>query len=1144
MRYAWIYCALILGITALNAAEEVRSPKINNWYTWKNKGSRGKLVRQKPNAQYPQGAVRFDVAPGEGKYAASTYGNEKVTPDKAVKIIVTVMFSGDVNKNVKVTLSLNGKIADGNWYSAFGKQIRPPVKAQFAVTPGKESQAQLELDLTRYNLPQLAMLTPFVSVSDLERGSVAVTGFKFITDEGGKIAPAPKVDSNIGKLQARKGAFKDFSWAAPINWDNFRRQMDYTAIGLNIVKLTPAMQYAAVVWPDDLAVEAGYSSGKWQIASGKKGDMKAAAVIEGDNIDMACCGTAVIFRDSAGKYTFVSGGLANTGATLMLPEGVKTPEVKQIYIGGHALLYCLAEEAQKELDRALKLYKDNIDSVRAHWQSRSKEWLWNQRIEFYTSSVKKVKDEATAFSDGFLPVIAADPILRDRYGWLIWMINGQYSTTGGYFGGEFRKNYYTYYNGRGEIAESLRFAQRLTLLVARARRIAGAAFTEGKAADKLLAAGWTSALADVPLKAGLPKVSNSRKLRMAQGEGESAILVLTSAVSPVENIRIKVTAEQAGSPQVKLYSVKYLSMESAGTPHLPLGVEGDREVADICIPVDKDSNFSLQPHTNLPVLVNVIAGDKTAPGKYNYTCSIQCADGKNIALPLEVVVDNFNPGYKRLASIAGLANKEITDWYPAEFQKTARLNLSEALLECRIMPLQLYSWGAPSPFFEDLPALMKKGLDGVIVSSGMQGLVDPAADLVKFVELYGSKDGKNFVRIPAEVKYAVRKGKVLDAQDITVKPLQKVSDYRYLKVHNTKEIKGVRSQYCQAFLMRESSPPLLKLSFADGKSQDLVESVRAIQSDKKPESGSFDQAQKITSLFFDNYLPRSNRASVLFESGNRDVAEIRLYNNRASVISANIKGNYDAVRRVVGKDMPIYLYGFDEANELEHSNLRVAMKRAKQIAPGIKLVTTACNLKADMDLYELLDIHCVCNAYAIPRLQREIAKKYGTVFWTYVGGGGYYPSGNFERVDQPRINSRAFFWSMLCFDYISGFLYWDINMWRQNKKLLSEPVFDWSKWNCSHGDYSGMGALFYPGPEGTIYPSLRSWTLRDGVEDVNVYRYAQELLKKYPNTLKKLELDAIGSEIARSMTVWCQDIDKLENLREKLYNLVNSIEKK
>ena len=1128
----------------VTGAEEVYTPKLNGWFTWKASKSRAKFIRTKPNAQYPHGMVRFEAVPGSGKYAASTYGNEKITPDKAVKIIVTVKFSEDVNKDVKVGLSLNGKIADGKWYAAFGKQVRPPLKAQFAVTPGKESKAMLELDLTKYDLPQLAMLSPFVSVNDLESGSVSVVKCEFITGEGGKITPAIKVDSNIGNLQARKGAFKDFTWPALINWDNFRRQMDYTAIGLNIVKLTPAMQNAAVVWPDDLAVEAKYISGKWQIVSGKKSDMKAAAVIEGDNIDMACCGTAVIFRDSAGKYTFVSGGLANTGATLMLPEKVKTPEVKQIYIGGHALLYCLAEEAQKELDKALKLYKDNASSVKAHWQNSPKERLWTQRIEFYTSSIKKVKDEATAFCDGFLPVIAADPILRDRYGWLLWMINGQYSTPGGYFGGEFRKNYYTYYNGRGEIAETLRFAQRLTYLVARARRVTGAAFTEGKAADKLLAAGWTSALADVPFKAGLPRVSSSRKLRMAQGEGESAILVLTSAVFPVDNISIGIAAEKAGSPQVQLYSVKYLSMESAGTPHLPLGVEGDREVADICIPISKESKFSLPPHTNLPVLVNVIADDKTVPGKYNYTCLIKCADGKTIKLPLEVTVDNFNPGYKRLASIAGLSTKEIANWYPAEFQKTARLNLSEILLECKIMPLQLYSWGAPSPFFEDLSTLMKKGLDGVIVSSGMQGLVDPTADLVKFVELYGSKDGKSFVRIPAEVKYATRKEKVLDAQDIIVKPLQKVSDYRYLKVHNTKEVKNVRKQYCQAFLMRNSSPPLLQLTTADGKSRGLVENVRAIQNDKKPESGSFDQAAKLTTLFFDNFLPRNNRASVLFESGNKDVTEIRLYNNRASVISANIKSNYDAVRKVVGKDLPIYLYGFDEATEFEHNNLRQAMKRAKQITPGVKLVTTASNLKADMDLYELVDIHCVNNAYAIPRLQQEIAKKYGTVFWTYVGGGGYYPSGNFERVDQPRINSRAFFWGMISFDYISGFIYWDINMWRQNKKLAADLVFDWSKWDCSHGDYSGMSALFYPGPEGKIYPSLRSWTMRDGVEDVNVYRYAKELLKKYPDPLKKKELDAIGAGIARSVTIWCQDIDKLENLREKLYNLVNSIEKK
>ena len=66
----------------VTGAEEVYTPKLNGWFTWKASKSRAKFIRTKPNAQYPHGMVRFEAVPGSGKYAASTYGNEKITPDK------------------------------------------------------------------------------------------------------------------------------------------------------------------------------------------------------------------------------------------------------------------------------------------------------------------------------------------------------------------------------------------------------------------------------------------------------------------------------------------------------------------------------------------------------------------------------------------------------------------------------------------------------------------------------------------------------------------------------------------------------------------------------------------------------------------------------------------------------------------------------------------------------------------------------------------------------------------------------------------------------------------------------------------------------------------------------------------------------
>ncbi|MBR4673401.1 MAG: DUF4091 domain-containing protein [Victivallales bacterium] len=940
-------------------------------------------------------------------------------------------------------------------------------------------------------------------------------------------------------LTVRPGVFKEFQWPTPITLDKFKRQMDHTALGLNIVKLTPSMETAAVQWPDGSIVNASFANGRWDISNGKEGQMTKAASIEGDEITMACCGTAVLFKDKNGECTFVQGGISNIQATLALPKNVNTPVVTQLYIGGYGVLYCLAMEAERELEQATKLYQENMEYIKARW-SNSTEWHWKQKIEFYKSSLTKLKNECVEATQGFIPTIVADPILRDRYSGILYLLTSQYTSSGGYLGGEFRNNYYKYYSGRGEVVEAMRFAQRLVELVSRARRIYGAPFKEGVASGTLLAAGWASPLADVPRRAGLPSLASTKQLRMFKGEAESAILVLSSGAQPIEGIELSITPNTPNAPQVQIYRVEYITLEASGAPQLPFTKGGDEQVADICIPMKAGDKISLPPYSNQPLFFNFIAPENSTSGDFTYECTIKPHEGAPITLPIQTKVEKITPGYKRIKSIGGLNTKEIEKWYPEQYKVPARKNLASAMLECKIGPLGLYMWGAPSPLIEDIPELLKKGLDGVVLSSGLCGLVDPAKDLVEYVELYGSKDGIKFEKLPSKTRYDARKSEALDAMDLIVTPESSLADYRYIKIHSTKEKN--QSQQCQSFLIRASAPPFLELTYQDGTQAPQTDSVRYIQPDKKPERGAFSTANPIVeTLFFDSYRPGSNRPSVLIDTEGKNVTSIRLFNRRASSISANIKQNYKKLRDVVGDEMTVYVYGFDEANETENANLREALIRTKKLVPGVKTITTAANVKVNMDLYELLDIHCPSNANSMPRLHREIHKKYGTEFWTYVGGGGYYPFGNFERVDQPRINSRAFLWSMICFDYISGFLYWDIDCWGSNRSMAKDEYFDWTKWNPSHGDHNGMGAIFYPGPKGDIYPSLRAWTLRDGIEDVNAFRFATELLRAHPNVDKQVILDEIGRGFAQSHSIWCHEIDTMKLLRDRLYDLIQEL---
>ena len=94
---------------------------------------------------------------------------------------------------------------------------------------------------------------------------------------------------------------------------------------------------------------------------------------------------------------------------------------------------------------------------------------------------------------------------------------------------------------------------------------------------------------------------------------------------------------------------------------------------------------------------------------------------------------------------------------------------------------------------------------------------------------------------------------------------------------------------------------------------------------------------------------------------------------------------------------------------------------------------------------------------------------------------------------------------------------------------------DWSLWYCAHGNDNGMQALFYPGKDGLIYPSLRATAIRDGLEDVDLFRQARDLAE---TPADKAEVEAIRNGFAKSMSVYCQDIAVMEKFRTRLYNLL------
>ena len=814
-----------------------------------------------------------------------------------------------------------------------------------------------------------------------------------------------------------------------------------------------------------------------------------------------------------------------------MPEGIDTPEIKNIYIADNALLWCFADEAEKRLERAAALYTSQLPVIREAWGSNSQERSWKNKLNFYRRMLQQAKADAVAASDGFLPALVADPILRDRYNWLIWMASMQFADEGGYFGGEFRKIWFQKLDDRGEIYSSLIFADKLEKLVARSRRATGAAFKEGAEWKKLLAAGFTSPLELVPLRAGLPvDLRRSANLRAARGEGESLQLVLTAGRDTVKDVSIRVTADSPDAPPVRMEKIDYIYLMETANPQLPLSRGGDVPEPDVCIPLNPEERFAVGGHCNQPVLLTAQCAPKSTPGTYSYTVTVLVKGADVMTLPFSLKVEAVTLG-RRFPNMAGFRMNSINSWYGADKAQIARRNMMKAMMLYRLEPLDLYVF---SPDSTDLEWGLKNGLQAVNLGQ-FAGFASPEPGMIKFIELYGSVDGKTFERIPAEVRLVKRDpNNQLSDTDLVIVPKRSMKKYRFCKVHY-RETRGWYDRSPLAFF---------KLYPAQGAAVEIngsepVNDIRVIQPDRVVISSGMEQAEQAGFIAFDSLRSGKNLASVLWEKGDGEITSIRLINRCIEFAYQGLKEKYDAARAHAGKDLTLYLYGFDETGAHLNGRLLSALKNVKAAFPDVKTVSTVANAIAMPEIYDYLDFHCPSNAYALPRYEAALAATHHAKFWTYVGGGGYYPFGNFERVDQPRINSRAFFWEAIAFDHIKGFLYWHGHMWRNNKQLSGgERDVDWSLWNSTHGDNNGMGALFYPGRDGIIYPSLRASTIRDGIEDVELFRMAQAQVK---NQKDRDELEAIRRGFARSMSVYCQDPVEMERLRGRLFDLLEKV---
>ena len=1117
-------CAVAAVVFALPLAAATMN--VHGWNTWQRPEDGGIFERIQPDGERG-GMLKILPDPGKKRYSLQVYGHDPARPDQKKKYTVKLICSKDLNPGVTILFVLKAKDDTGRWYNP----VPQPISTSLSAVPGSEQQMTLEFDLKAEKATKIAYVVPCVVVKDLTSGTVIISGCEVET-ETSKWQPPPRpVGPGVAGFTRRDDALQEFSWPSTIPLAKFARMIRFTAIGLNIFELTPGRKGAAIQWPDGQTVKVSWNGENWIVEQGTAPALKKVAVLSGNKLVAAFDGTGVVFRTEDGKLHRVEGGFESADAALLMPEGVDTPKIKSIYIADNALLWCFADEAEKRLERAAGLFTCQLPVIREACGSNSQERSWTSKLNLYRHILRQAKAEAVSACDGFLPALVADPSLRDRYNWLVWMASMQFADEGGYFGGEFRKIWFRKLGGRGEIYSSLIFADKLEKLVARSRRVTGAAFKEGVEWKNRLAAGFTSPLELVPLRAGLPVgLRRSANLRAARGEAESLQLVLTAGRDTVKDVSIRVSADSPDAPPVRMEKIDYIPLMETANPQLPLSRGGDVPEPDVCVPLNPEECFAVGGYCNQPVLLTAQCAPEATPGTYSYTVTISVKGADVMTLPLSLKVEAATLG-RRFPNAAGLRASAIASWYGSGAAQKARRNMMKTMMLYRLEPLDLYVF---SPDSTDLEWGVNNGLQAVNLGQFV-GFASPEPGMIKFIELYGSVDGKTFERIPAEVRLVKRDpNNQLSDTDLVIIPKSSMKKYRFCKVHY-RETRGWYDRSPLSFF---------KLYPAQGAAveingSDPVLDIRVIQPDRAVVSNGMGQAKQAVSIAFDSLRNDQNLASVIWQKGDGEITSIRLINRCIEFAYKGLKEKYDAVRAQTGNNVTLYLYGFDETGAHLNGRLLSALKNVKAAFPDVKTVSTAADVTAMPEIYDHLDFHCPSNAYALPRYEAAIAAQHHTKFWTYVGGGGYYPFGNFERVDQPRINSRAFFWEAIAFDHIKGFLYWHIHMWRNNKQLSGgERDVDWNLWNPTHGDNNGMGALFYPGKDGGIYPSLRASAIRDGIEDVELFRMAQAQVKDQKDSD---ELEAIRRGFARSMSVYCQDPVEMERLRGRLFDLLEKV---
>ena len=920
------------------------------------------------------------------------------------------------------------------------------------------------------------------------------------------------------------------------------RLSDTIPLNFSTLTLIPEMKIIGFQWPDKQRLLLEWDRVGWNILKGDLDKLQIIGKITEVNPVLVFYGNGIILCKEDKELAGVFLGNRCIDVKLIVHNDIKEfPEFETFDIFQFALQWNLLKEAEKNLAYSQKILSENKEYVDASWNRRNGAETtkrFSSLLDLLDISIKEKRRELSNKTKGWLPIVMNNCFVNDKYNTLVNFMK-ETLTDFRYFGDYFGKNW-TILIGMPEYQLSLTLRTKTQRLCERAWRVENVALKKGvpiKENNNLLfAAGFTNSLSVVPKnKPFVGEFMKSYSLELAKGEYESFQLVLTHAGNLVENVSLEIKGNsQIPKDNFQLYNLMYYRLKESCTINIPPDGGGDEYCPDILQPISEDETFSISPNSNTTLWITVQAPKSIKAGIQKFSIIVK-KDGNILAeLPLSMNIFDFAIGKNRLMSAAGMRYGSLSSFCGKQDIKTCRKNYGKMLLKHYLNPIDIYGL---SPKFEDVSFFMDNGMTAAMMPT-YQNLAKPKADMPKFIKLYASADNKIFKLIEAQVELVPQGDPDTTDWDIVITPKTSLRQFKAVKIHYADTVS-------HGPLQLNTTRQFLLATGSNGENIE-AQNIKFQINDKTPisqEDAKFIVPEKSFDL-------DSGFCSIVFakQTGN-DIGSIRLINSRRTDWIDKMKEVSSKFRSVGGNKLMLLSYGYDESSVWENPELFESLRLCKKMFPDVKTVTTSNGIIEMPECYEFLDYKCTNNTYYYLQREREICEKTGTQLWTYLGGGGYYPFASFERVDQPRINSRAFFWLHCRFNF-NGWLYFAINMWRHNQGVPRQWPEIWDHWDTSWSNITnGMSALVYPGPNGTPLPSARLEAMRDGIEDYNYFAIAEEMLKtrKFNNIGEKNEIETFVEEAKKQLsfgfTGFLQDYSKMTQIRSKLGHYIEVMAK-